>query len=255
MSESPSAPAKLFGATLSRLKAEFGLREITDQSGGAFMPLTSHAPFHQGQCGEVRVFECSALSRVVTCSLVAPAIMLDSHMVFAFTDAASPVPPFTLDSVQSADQLAFHLDLIPKVDLGINLPYIDWAFAPLNAAYEASHDIEGLERAKITPIQHAVMSPWMLVHRADADAFDKIGSLVDRYFDHWASLVRSGPTSTVTNSLGQTSIAARDVANRALIFSPEVDKVWGQISGLIGEEAGASIRDLLKGKEIDEQRD
>lgn len=252
MSETQSAPARLFGATLSRLQAELGLREINGEAGGDYMRLMSHAPFHDGQCGNVRVFEGDAISRVVTCSLVAPAIMLDSHMVFAFTDPASPIPHFTLDSVSAGDHLAFHLDLIPKVDLGVNLPYLEWAFAPLNEVYESSHDIDGLERAKITPIQHAVMSPWMLVHRADANAFERIGPLVDQYFSHWISLVKSGAPAAVSESLANTDIAARDEANRALIFSPEVDKVWGQISGLIGETAGASIRDLLKGKEIDE---
>lgn len=249
MSEQLSAPARLFGSTVSRLKTELGLREITGEAGGAFMPLASQAPFHQGECGEVRLYEGDAIARVLSCSLVVPAIGLDSHMVFAFSDPASPVPHFTLDSVQGKDNLAFHLDLIPKADLGTNLPYIDWAFAPLNPVYESSHDIEGLTRAHITPIQHAVMSPWMLVHRAAPDAFEQIGPLVDQYVDHWLSLVAAGVPAHVTQNLVGTDLAARDAANRALIFSPEVDKVWNQISGLIGAEAVQRIRDLLQGQD------
>ena len=252
MSEIQSAPHKLFAATLSRLTAELELREVPGKAGGAYMALISQAPFHQGQCGEVRVFKGKGDVRVVCCSLGAPAIGLDSHMIFALTEAASPVPHFTLDSVQAGDHLAFHLDLVPKTDLAVNLPYIEWAFAPLNSVHEQSYSIEGLSRAHVTPTQHAVMSPWMLVHRAVPSAFAQIGPLVDQYLDHWLAVHGGGVPEAVTASLADADLAARDTANRALIFDPRVDPVWGQIAGLIGKEAGAAMRDLLKGGTIHE---
>ena len=62
---------------------------------------------------------------MVNISLVVPHFHLDSHMIFAFTPENSAVPHFTLDSVANGDNYAFHLDLIPRVDLATSLPYLD----------------------------------------------------------------------------------------------------------------------------------
>ena len=246
MSEPPSPPRQLFETTLDRLQRELSLTEVTGEECGPYLPLISQAPFHDGRCGQVRLFEGDGIFRVVTCTLVAPAIFLDSHMVFVFTPSESAIPHFTLDSVKTGEHFAFHLDLIPKVDLGVNLPYMNWAFAPLNESYESSREIEGLTRAHITPLQHAIMSPWMLVHRASEDAFDRIGPLVESYIAHWLSLVKSGVPGEVVDSISRVDLVERDKANKTLIFDPDVDKVWHQIRGLIGDEAVEMTRDLLK---------
>ena len=246
MTEPMSPPRRLFETTLDRLISELGLNEVNGEGGGPYLPLTSHAPFHEGRCGQVRLFESDQIFRVVSCTLVAPAIFLDSHMVFAFTESGSAVPHFTLDSVKAAENFAFHLDLIPKVDLGVNLPYMNWAFAPLNEAYDSSREIEGLTRAHITPLQHAIMSPWMLVHRASEDAFERIGPLVESYISHWLSLVKEGAPDGITGGLSKQDLINRDLANKSLIFDPDVDKVWNQIRGLIGDEAVEQTRGLLK---------
>ena len=67
---------------------------------------------------------------------------LDSHMLFAFTPTSSPVPHFTLDAVLAGTQYAFHLDLIPRVDPGANLAYLDHCFAPLTEAHDACRSEE-----------------------------------------------------------------------------------------------------------------
>lgn len=246
MTEEKSPPRRLFESTMDRLVNELSLREVLGDNGGPYLPLESAAPFHEGRCGQVRLFESDKVFRVVTCTLVAPAIHLDSHMVFVFTDSNSAVPHFTLDSVKAGEHFAFHLDLIPKTDIGVNLPYMNWAFTPLTEAYESSREIEGLTRAHISPLQNAIMSPWMLVHRADEAAFDRIGPLVASYMDHWFSLVNGTVPVDVTESLEDNDLTARDAANKSLIFDPDVDKVWNQIRGLIGDEAVETTRALLK---------
>ena len=246
MTDKSSPPRKLFSETLARLENALELTEVFGEDGGPKLPLMSHAPFHEGRCGQVRVFGSPHIFRVVTCTLVAPAIHLDSHMVFAFAHSDSALPHFTLDSVKAGEHFAFHLDLIPRVDLGANLDYMNWAFAPLNPVYEKSHEIEGLTRAHITPIQHAIMSPWMLAHRADEDAFTRIDPLVDGYIDHWLSLAKSEVPSEVRGSVSSVDLVARDRVNKDLIFDPEIDKVWNQIRGLIGEEAVEETRGYLK---------
>ncbi len=41
------------------------------------------------------------------------------------------MPHFTLDSVLGQGSYAFHLDLIPRVELATHLTYVDWAHTPL----------------------------------------------------------------------------------------------------------------------------
>ena len=142
MSESEgSLPARLFSTTLQRLVDTLDLQEQLDDNGGPFLPLVSQLPMVQGEVGNVRLFTGNPLFRVVTCSLSVEPIQLDSHMLFAFTPGDSAVPHFTLDSVKAGEHFAFHLDLIPRLDLGANLAYMDEVFGPLTAAHEASSHI------------------------------------------------------------------------------------------------------------------
>jgi len=245
MSETHSLPGALSDKTLDRLIQTLNLKEVEGEPGDAYMPLMSHAPIHEGRCGHVRLLEGDGIFRVVTCTLVAPTIHLDSHMIFAFMPSSSPVPHFTLDSVQHGDHFAFHLDLIPRVDLGANYTYSKWAYGALTGPHEQASAIEGLEPAHISPMQRSIMSPWMMVNRANESAFTEIEATVNTYLDHWFSLVRSGAPADVTASTDAAALQARDKANKELIFSPEIDKVWDQIRGLIGDEAVQKTRDLL----------
>ncbi len=127
-----SLPGTLFANTLQRLVDTLGLQEQSGADGGPYLPLVSQLPMVQGEVGNVRLFTGAPLFRVVTCSLAVPPMQLDSHMLFAFTPAGSAVPHFTLDSVKAGEHFAFHLDLIPRVDLGANLAYMDEVYGPLS---------------------------------------------------------------------------------------------------------------------------
>jgi hypothetical protein len=248
-----TAPAKaLFDSALSELITSLSLNEITQPDGSAWLPLVSHAPFHQGSCGQARLFDGGGLARVVTCSITAPAIGLDSHMLFAFTPSSSGVPHFTVDSVQAGDHMAFHLDLIPRVDMATHLAYMDWAFGGLTPSFTAAAAIEGLSPAMITPRQRAVMSPWMVVNRATPQAFDHVEPLVLTYLKHWLGLLASGVPADCLPDQTAANLSQRDKANKAIIFDPDVDKVWNQIRGLIGNDAVETIRDKLMETDVGE---
>jgi hypothetical protein len=236
---------RLFMGALAAITQALNLKEIHSVDGGPWRDLPSHAPFHQGSCGEVRLFSGDKIAKVLTCSITAPVIGLDSHMLFAFTPSESAVPHFTVDSVQAGDHLAFHLDLIPRLDLATHLAYMDWAFGGLTETFEAAKTIEGLSPAMITPRQRAVMSPWMIVNRATPEAFDQVEPLVQTYLQHWLASLESGAPSAALGATTQQMLSERDSANRAIIFDPDVDKVWNQISGLIGGDAVAAIRGEL----------
>jgi hypothetical protein len=235
----------LFAAARDTMLARLDLVETRAADGGPHLTLFSHAPFHQGPCGQARVWSGGGLHRAVAVSIVAPAIGLDTHMLFAFAPSGSAVPHFTVDSVTAGGTLAFHLDLIPRLDLATHLGYMDWAYGPLTETFTQAAGIEGLTPAMITPRQRAVMSPWMIVNRATPDAFDKIGPLVATYQDHWLSLLREGAPAATLEGATRDALRERDRRNKAIIFDPDVDKVWNQIRGLIGSEAVEAIRGLL----------
>lgn len=229
--------------TLARIVARYDLREIGDP----FLPLANPAfPQPLGSC---RIFSGGPVSKLVTISLTFPPAGLDSHMIFAFTAPDSLTPHFTLDSVMAGPHFAFHIDLLPRVDLGANLAYIDAVFTPLTAHFEVAKAIEGLSAAALSPRQYAVMSPWMLAYRATEDAFAQIEGSVNAYLDHWFQVVENDVSAEIALS---GDPAARDRLNRAAIFNPEVDPVWAQVDRLVGADTSARLRDLLREQELPE---
>ena len=241
----PSLPGGLCNRTLDAIVEANGLTEV----GAPFRSLAS--PMSPDPVGTVRIFRGDgAVEKVVYVGLAVPAIGLDSHMVFAFTRGDSVVPHFTLDSVQGQGSYAFHLDLIPRAELATHLAYVDWAHTPLTATYDEVEARAGLSKAAIGPRQYAMMSPWMLVHRAEEDAFAGIEDAVRAYFEHWVSLLAGDVPGEVVADVADTDLATRDLRNRANIFNPDVDKVWAQVARLVGDEAMEDIRVQLLDNEI-----
>ncbi|MFI9402275.1 hypothetical protein [Nocardia sp. NPDC052316] len=228
-----SLPTELSERTLRTLSAALDLTTADD------LALTS--TMSPDPVGRLRVLRGGPIDKVVTVDLVVPAIGLDSHMIFAFTPADSAVPHFTLDSVRSAHYHAMHLDLIPRTDLAVQLAYLDAAYLPLTPLLEAAWQLDGVSAAAIGPRQRAMMSPWMVVCRATESAFRALDGTVDGYLQHWLTLVDKGVPAVT----GDT--AARDRTNRANLFSPEVDPVWAQVAGLLGDEQAERVRAELLG--------
>ncbi|WP_240732700.1 hypothetical protein [Halioglobus maricola] len=249
MSETLSPPKRLFTNTLERVVEHLGLTEENGEDGGPYMTLVSQLPMVQGEVGNVRVFTGGPLFRVVTCSLAVEPIQLDSHMVFFFTPGNSAVPHFTLDSVSAGEHHAFHLDLIPRLDLGANRSYMDEVFTPMTELFEAGNAIEGLSPAHLSPRQNAIMSPWMLAKRATDEAFAAIDVSVEAYTQHWFKLLEDGVSAAAIGDITEEQLAARNLANKRMIFDPEIDPVWERITGMIGEDAVAAIRGLLIGED------
>lgn len=219
-----------------------GLSEVVADD-DAYMVLRSE--MMPDPVGSVRVFRGEGQPTLIYVGMTVDMIGLDSHMMFAFTGPTSPVPHFTVDSVQNAEFFAFHLDMIPRLDLGAHLAYMDHCFTPLTEIRDAGMAIEGLSRAHLEPRQWALMSEWMMAHRADESAFQAIGATVDAYRDHWFGLITHGIPANVLDGVSDEEIVARDVANRAAIFNPDVDKVWANVERLLGAEQSEAVRTLM----------
>lgn len=227
----------LHDQTLKRIVERLRLTETKGEDEGPWLSLISQLPMAQGRIGQVRRFTGAPLSQLISCTITVPAIALDSHMLFAFTNTESAIPHFTVDSVRNGADYAFHLDLIPRLDLAVALDYMDTVFTPLTATAQAQRELPGLKPAQLDPRQYAVMSPWMLVSRANESAFRATFSAVKRYLEHWFDLLDQVLPHAATAGTTREQRAARDAAHRAVLFSPEVDKVWNQITPLIGADA------------------
>ena len=239
-----SLAEKLSHKTLNAIVDHFGLTE----HGEPYKTLES--PMSPAPVGNVRLFSGGPIHKMVYIGLSVPPIGLDSHMVFAFTAPDKPEPHFTLDSVLAGPHFAFHLDLIPRVDLGANLAYINEVLHPLGELVESARDIEGLSRAHLSPRQLAIMSPWMLAYRANEDAFAQIDGHVTRYLAHWFGVVEGGVSAETIQSLDNHNFADRDQRNRNAIFSPEVDPVWAQVARLVGDDTSAELQELLRTQDL-----
>ena len=192
--------------------------------------------------GSHRVLARDGVAALVYVGMTVEAFGLDSHMCFAFTPGSSPVPHFTVDSVLAGPHYAFHLDLIPRVDPGANLAYIDHCYGPLTEAHREAGHIQGLAPAHLSPRQWQLMSSWMLAHRADEDGFRAAFGAVAAYRDHWLHLVETGVPDDAVGGTTAQQLSERDARNRAAIFSPDVDPVWARVDQLLGPQTSAAIR-------------
>ncbi|MCP4435608.1 MAG: hypothetical protein GY812_08965 [Actinomycetia bacterium] len=237
---------------MNTIAAQLDLTEVRADDGGPAMTLTSE--MSPDPVGELRRWERDGVATMVYVGIVVPMIGLDSHMIYAFTPAESPVPHFTLDSVQTklppeaggGDVLAFHLDLNPRLDPGVNPRYLEHVYVPLSDARARGLAIDGVTPADLQPLQWQVMSSWMMANRATPEAFEEVGDIVAEYRNHWFGLVEAGVPDSVTNDWDGARIAQRDAESRDTIFSTEVDPVWDIIARLLGQDQATTLRESVR---------
>lgn len=248
--------------TLEKIVAHFALQEVTGKDGGPFLPLVAPG-FGNASVGSFRLWDGGdKLLKMVYAGITVEAIGIDSHMVFVFTKPDSLLPTFTLDSVftrmppgadpnfpDGGDMYAFHLDLVPRCDLGINIDYLRTVYEPLTETQAATLAADGIFEAQLSPTQRAIMSPWMLAQRVAADAYESnVFPAVEAYLEHWLSLMDTGIEGVAI--VGEHG-AARDAANRKLIFNREIDEVWGRIDMMLGSDVSDLMISVLRSQDVE----
>ncbi len=260
--------SKLSNTTLDQIIAHFDLQEVKGTAGGDFLPLVAES-FGGLPVGGMRVWDGGdgPIKKMVYIGVAVDPIGMDSHMIFAFTQPDSLVPNFTLDSVfstlppgmdpimpEGGETYAFHLDLLPAVDLGVNLPYMEKCFIPLTEPQKECQTFDGIIPALLSPAQNAIMSPWMLAQRSDPVAYDAIVfKSAQTYLDHWLNLVDNG-LDDIADQVVSSDPAAREAQNRALIFSRELDPVWQKIDMMVGAETSDYMITVLRDREAGQPR-
>lgn len=235
-------------STLNHLLEATGATEEHGSDGGNLLVA---APTADGPSGTMRLFiggsANTSVQKIVWTMLEVPARGVTTCMIFAFANPTSGLPHFTLDcSDHGNGGHAFHLDLLPRVELATHVEYMDEVYGPLTPVYATGHAIPGLSDTRTTQRQFAMMSPWMLVNLADEPAFRAVGDTVRAYADRWISLAEQGLSNDVVDSLADTDLAARDARVRINLFSPEIDPVWGRVDSMIGPDAALMMRSQLQ---------
>jgi hypothetical protein len=260
--------SKISKQTLQRITEHFGLNEIHGEDGGSLLPLNA-AAFGNAPAGSFRLFDGGdKLLKVVYTGITVEAIGLDSHMIFAFTKPDSLVPTFTLDSVytrmppdmdpnfpEGGDMYAFHLDLVPRCDLGVNEEYMRRCYEALTDPQARVLAADGVFAAQLSPMQRAIMSPWMLAQRTSTSAYEtEIFPAAEFYLDHWLGLVDNG-IDDIAGGVSGDSGASRDASNRALIFNREIDSVWSKIDAMLGAETSDFMIRVLRSQSVEDKAD
>lgn len=227
---------------LDSIGSDFNFTEVKGVD-GPFMRLTSS--MSDKSVGSARILKGSGSEKLVYIGLKVEAFQLDSHMVFSFADEYSSLPHFTLDAVHVQDHYAFHLDLIPRMELATHLDYMNAVYDPLTSIFKETTQYEGLEKAHLTPVQISMMSPWMLAYRCHENLLEKVQVSADYYLSHWKHLRREGVKISAQNQLGPNQLAAHDKIHRSALFSRKVDPVWDRIDGILGHEQSEQLRCLL----------
>jgi len=240
-----SLPGDLVVGTLDRITAQTGVAEVEGEGGGPLLRLSGVGG--GGRAGSVRLFEGGGLTRLVYCNLDLPQRDLDSHMLYGFGPADSGVPHFTVDAADARGVVAFHVDLMPRVDLATHGPYLDAIFSPLDDVFAEVAGDPAFAAARLTPKQRALMSPWMLANRLDRSDFGRTGVPVRRYVDWWLTLVANGVGPEIEAGLADTDLPTRDAAMRRTLFGGDVDPAWDMAAAAVGSEPIQILRDLLVG--------
>lgn len=231
-------------SVLDRLVAGTGATEVTGPDGGSLLSVQDR---ESGNSGEMRVFEGGKVRRIVWTRLSVPARQVTTTMIFGFAPVDSAVPHYTLDCADHGpDAHAFHLDVMPRVQLATHVPYMDAVMAPLTPLFNQGLGIDGITPTPTSPRQIALMSPWMLIGFATPEAFEQVGPLAHAYADHWLSVLTDGLSPDVVATTSDTDVVARDRAVRHNLFSPEVDPVWGRVETMVGKPAAEAIRAQLR---------
>lgn len=246
---------------LDTLITRFQLREVHGRNGGDFHPFTS--PQSGQPAGGMRLWDGGdSLLKVVSVRIQNAQPLMNTFMLFALTKPDSLVPGFTLESIfmsrpgpggaPAVDVYAFHLDLIPKCDLGVNLPYIQRVYEPLSDVQQKALNHPGISAAVVTATQRAVTSPWTLAQRATAEAFTEVVEpTAQLYFKQWLAVQEDGLTSLAPTIRGM-DVAQRDSENRRLIFSAEVDPVLPRLNGMIGPQSCAAMISVLTSSVVEQ---
>lgn len=222
-------PETVCTRVVARLIEELGCVDIAPDS-----PVWSDLVNGSEVMGELRVYRGRGrVQKIVSSRFALNSPSMDSHSVVVFTRPDSAVPHFGLDSVRLGSRVHLYVDLLPRRDLAVSLPYLDYCYLPLtDVRAELERDPRFLPTG--APLRHrALLSPWHALVTHDPNDLHAAEEYVDRYVSHWASLLQS----TAPELESSPDLVARDAAYRKTLYSRTVDSSWAVLDRALGRHA------------------
>ena len=169
--------------------------------------------------------------------------------VFARTVALMPhlAIEWTGSGVDTDDRVGVLVDLLPRIDLAVNLDYVDEVYGPLTDTFDEARRIDGAEISSVSPRRAIAMSPWRLSVSVPVDQVVALAPLVDRYVTRWLD-VNSGGVGSPVDPLAsdQSRLVQHDRFHRNSLFDPASDSDWGRIDRVLGPDTAAELRLTLR---------
>ena len=230
----------------ARVRADIDCAEQTGAAGGAYLEVV-RADDPNTSAGFARVWTVAApLERMIHVRLRAEPV--DTQLFFLFGDPATAMPHFHAQVVQFApDACVFNADFLPRLDPVDHPEYFQQAFRPLSKPYwRAINDTSNVcALAPANPSIAAYLSPWSIGcgKPTDRAELDRVAPQIHAFLEHALKLARE---------LGYpiedpASLRARNERHLDQFFSDRLDpRAWNGVYGLIGEQAGKELKQLLK---------
>lgn len=142
------------------------------------------------------------------------------------------------------------LDLLPRLDLAVNLAYVDEVYGPLTPILDRAFDIDGVEPERLHPRRAICFSPWRVSVTGPVEAGDALDEIVSRYIDHWTAIISGGVGSSVDPVANDpTKLVQHDKYHRNALFEEASDPNWERIYHLLGPNEAAELRMTLRTQE------
>ena len=238
-----SASQLLFEQVFKRFKQQLAVTELTADKGHCFQAFT-HTETGK-PAGMLKVYRGKApVEYIITSSLYVEEMGMESYMLMAFVDPGSAIPHFAFDAMTNSERGAFHVDFIPRLDLGTHPQYSKQVFEPLNDALDTLKADPDFSPGDGGRLLLSMLSPWTGLFQTTPDKLAGGAMLVDRYLQHWFTLIDQGVSTTVDSE----ALANRDRLHRLALYNEENDMLWGLLKNLIGEKDRDLILSLLRGE-------
>lgn len=230
---------------VERVAAAEGLRAES------VIPLTD---MHTGEpVGEVATLSGMNLDKAVGVDLAFDddAGSLWTRTFYAFARSIALVPHLAVEwsghGLDDDEPVGVLVDLIPRIDLAVNLGYVDEVYGPLTDTFSKARAIDGVHIASLHPRRSIAMSPWRLSLSVPRDRIEELAPLIDTYVSRWLEVNVGGVGSPVDPlASDQARLIQHDRFHRNTLFDPSSDPYWERIDRVLGPDTAAELRLTLR---------
>lgn len=174
-----------------------------------------------------------------------------SRTFYAFARSVGLVPHLAVEwsghGVDDDEPVTVLVDLLPRIDLAVNLGYVDEVYGPLTSTFSEARGIDGVHIVSLPPRRAIAMSPWRLSLSVPRDRIEELAPLIERYVGHWID-VNSGGVGSPVDPLAsdQSRLVQHDRHHRSTLFDPASDPYWERIDRVLGPDPAAELRVTLR---------